>query len=140
MPESKPVAQRLSTPIQDSAYMPPPESSARAITLNTAMAPWIRNRCLLLIQYILHLPDAEVFSVPVDSNKFPTYSEEVEDPMDLGTVRKYLLAGKDSSRETDYQSVGDFVYDVRLVWSNCALFNSPDSAIHERCRDTVFTL
>ena len=124
---SSPIA-----PTRDSEYLPPAGASLAPglkLGMETAMAPWLRARCLFLLEYILSLPDAGVFAKPVDISKFPTYTERVEDPMDLGTVQKYLLAGRDRSREVDYRTIGDFVHDVRLVWSNCTAFNSPDSAI-----------
>jgi hypothetical protein len=121
--------QEFMAPTRDSAYLPPEGSSGAVLLLDSPMTPWLRARCLFLIEYLARLPDADVFLKPVNPEEFPSYSDEVADPMDLGTVRNYLLAGEDSSRETDYKTVGDFAYDVRLVWSNCAQFNSPDSAI-----------
>ena len=58
------------------------------------------------------------FKAPVDPvrDNLPNYFEIIKEPMDLGTVRSYLLGGK-------YESEQDVARDVRLTFSNCMRFN-----------------
>ena len=53
------------------------------------------------------------------SQKFaPGYYDMIKEPMDLGTMTKKLKAGK-------YRSKALFVYDLKLIFSNCRLYNKP---------------
>jgi len=55
--------------------------------------------------------------------KIPTYFEIVHQPMDLGTVRERLESNK-------YETVFDFVTDVRRTFGNAMLFNPVGHPIH----------
>lgn len=50
------------------------------------------------------------------------YPEIVKTPMDLGTVKANLEQGK-------YESVDDAAADIRLIWTNCMLYNSSGSEV-----------
>ncbi|GMH36505.1 hypothetical protein BSKO_04373 [Bryopsis sp. KO-2023] len=56
------------------------------------------------------------FTQPVDQREVPDYYQIVKNPVDLGTIKQRLLAGV-------YQTPQEFENDVRLVWSNCFLYN-----------------
>lgn len=56
------------------------------------------------------------FTQPVDQREVPDYYQIVKNPVDLGTIKQRLLAGV-------YQTPQEFEDDVRLVWSNCFLYN-----------------
>eukprot|EP00210_Caulerpa_lentillifera_P001621 g1559.t1 len=60
--------------------------------------------------------EAGVFTAPVDLREAPDYFNIVKEPMDLETIRKRLERGF-------YENPRDFSEDMRLVWSNCALYN-----------------
>lgn len=60
--------------------------------------------------------EAVIFMAPVDLREVPDYFSIVKEPMDLGTIRKRLEQGF-------YENPRDFAEDMRLVWSNCALYN-----------------
>ncbi|KAJ2963288.1 hypothetical protein NQZ79_g1638 [Umbelopsis isabellina] len=64
------------------------------------------------------------FLEPVDIVKFniPDYPNIVKHPMDLGTVQ-----AKVNSQQ--YCTIDEFVADVRLIFSNCYLFNGHDSPV-----------
>lgn len=70
-----------------------------------------RNECL-------------VFRDPVDwkSLGLLDYPEIVLKPMDLGTIKKKI-------ENADYGTVEDIATDVRLVWSNCMLYNRDGSEV-----------
>ena len=56
----------------------------------------------------------------------PDYLTVVTSPMDLGTIEKKLSAAPPA-----YASSGEFVEDVRLVWSNARLYNHCSSIVHQ---------
>ncbi|RHY37731.1 hypothetical protein DYB25_011968, partial [Aphanomyces astaci] len=60
-------------------------------------------------------PDADPFLDPVSKADFPTYTDIVLHPMDLGKIAAQIKDGK-------YSSVDAFVRDVTLMADNCQLF------------------
>ena len=58
---------------------------------------------------------ASPFLTPVTDEIAPGYSESVQEPMDLGTVRQKLTDGEYG---TDDGVVARFAADVRLVYRN----------------------
>mmetsp|Transcript_34666 Transcript_34666/g.83734 ORF Transcript_34666/g.83734 Transcript_34666/m.83734 type:complete len:234 (-) Transcript_34666:329-1030(-) len=67
-------------------------------------------------------PDAEPFRVPVAWKELglTDYPQLIKKPMDLGTVKTKIDAGK-------YSSINDAADDVRLVWKNCMTYNADGS-------------
>ena len=66
-----------------------------------------------------------VFELSVQQSNpslWPIYSRIVDCPMDLGTLRKRLMAGYYTHLPQQLSS-SKFLEDVRLVWTNCILFN-----------------
>ena len=55
------------------------------------------------------------FSGPLTQTMYPDYAQYVTAPMDLGTVRSKLAAGR-------YGSAKEFRGDVELVYSNCIAY------------------
>ena len=68
-----------------------------------------------------------LFSVPVPREDFPEYFEQIEKPMDYGTMKKKLLNG-------EYRSAQAMQKDFILVMQNCLQFNAPDSEIVKEAR------
>ena len=50
------------------------------------------------------------------------YPDIVKHPMDLGTIKKRLEAGV-------YETTEDVANDIRLVWTNCMLYNRDGSEV-----------
>lgn len=68
-----------------------------------------------------------LFNEPVDPEALgiPNYFEVVKEPMDLGTIYERLTEGEQQNwQHCSYQSAGEVLRDVGLVWSNCVLFNN----------------
>lgn len=68
-----------------------------------------------------------VFSEPVSRKDFPEYYEQIENPMDYGTMRKKLQNG-------EYRSAQAMQKDFIVVMQNCLKFNAPDSDIVQEAR------
>lgn len=64
----------------------------------------------------------KIFLFPVDPVRqgIPDYPQIVKNPMDLGTVKRKL-------DEKKYVGPEDFCADMRLIFSNCALYNGSQS-------------
>ena len=69
-----------------------------------------------------------VFSEPVPRQDFPEYYEQIDNPMDYGTMRKKLEQG-------EYKSAQAMQRDFILVLRNCLKFNAQDSEIAQEARD-----
>ncbi|KAJ2454223.1 hypothetical protein EV183_001708 [Coemansia sp. RSA 2336] len=84
------------------------------------------STCRRILLRLQAQPTAMEFLLPVDPIKqgVPTYPDIVKTPMDLGTIRKKL-------DRHQYHSEQDFYDDVKLVFSNCFLFNPPDSMVYK---------
>ena len=80
--------------------------------------------CTTLISEMEAHEDAGPFLFPVNTKQFPTYKKVVKQPMDIATIKAKLDSSKDS-----YKSREEFVSDVRLIFSNCELFNEDDSPV-----------
>ena len=66
------------------------------------------RRCRMVLDRLTNDGFSNIFQEPVDLNDFPDYTEYVDQPMDLGTVRKKLLSRK-------YQGPENFARDTRKV-------------------------
>eukprot|EP01134_Creolimax_fragrantissima_P005930 CFRG5930T1 len=68
--------------------------------------------------------DAWPFHVPVDADmlKLPDYYKIITNPIDMTAITEKLKSRK-------YQSVEEFTSDWELMFSNCRLYNKPESDI-----------
>jgi hypothetical protein len=69
-------------------------------------------------------PESVAFRQPVDWKTLGLvdYMDIVKNPMDLGTIKANLEASK-------YQTKEEVAADIRLVWTNCMLYNSDGSEV-----------
>eukprot|EP00483_Globobulimina_turgida_P002564 UN02568 len=83
------------------------------------------QQCLSLLQELTQHEDAEAFLVAVDweTLKLPDYPVIIKKPMDLGTIKSNIWSDK-------YDDAYDFAEDIRLVWKNAKLYNTPGSPIY----------
>ncbi len=73
---------------------------------------------------IISRRESSVFREPVDWKALglTDYPEVVKKPMDLGTIKSKIENDK-------YGSMEDIAADIRLVWSNCMLYNWDGSEV-----------
>ena len=93
------------------------------------LAKFLREKVILL-------PEAKIFRRPVNAAalKLNDYHDIIERPMDLGTVYSRCLLG-------EFASLGDFVSDVTLVFSNAKKYNPPGHMVYnlaEKVEKTFF--
>ncbi|CAM9843198.1 unnamed protein product [Chrysoparadoxa australica] len=87
------------------------------------------RKCSRTLNDLVKLKSKSVwFMAPVDhvALKLPDYTRVVKHPMDLGTVRKNLDAGR-------YHDPEEFSADVRLVFTNAMLYNTDRASVVHQC-------
>jgi hypothetical protein len=88
---------------------------------------------LSTIRGLKKMKDAVPFLCPVDyiALGIPHYPNIISHPMDLGTIEKKLGGGPkmEQANYPPYNTVDEFIADVRLVFRNCLTFNGPDHLI-----------
>jgi histone acetyltransferase len=65
------------------------------------------------------------FLQPVDKDEVPDYYNVIASPMDLSTM-------EDNFNGDSYAAPKDMVEDLRLIFSNCKLYNAP-STVYSKC-------
>uniref|UniRef100_A0AAV1TTB2 Bromo domain-containing protein n=1 Tax=Peronospora matthiolae TaxID=2874970 RepID=A0AAV1TTB2_9STRA len=93
--------------------------------------------CLALIMRLIKYKDGNIspaapFLQPVDVTHFPDYRIKVLNRMHLYGVQKKLRSGS-------YSTIDAFAYDVRLIFSNCLVYNS-DVVVSKVMRNHAVTL
>ncbi|CAG8463072.1 7211_t:CDS:2 [Funneliformis mosseae] len=86
--------------------------------------------CTAALKELKKHPSAGLFLEPVDAIKYgiPDYFDIIKQPMDLGTVEAKLNA-------LQYTTVTDFESDVRLIFSNCILYNGVDHPVSQQAKE-----
>ena len=80
--------------------------------------------CSNTIRLLKKHRDAWPFQVPVDPVNLgiPDYFDIIKKPMDLATIEKKLT-------NLEYSTAQDFINDTRLIFTNCYLYNPPNSDV-----------
>ncbi|XP_072525328.1 bromodomain and WD repeat-containing protein 3 [Salminus brasiliensis] len=74
-----------------------------------------KDACKRLLDYMFECEDSEPFRQPVDQNEYPDYSDIIDTPMDLETVRRIL-------DEDCYENPTDLCKDTRLIFANAKAY------------------
>merc|ERR1712223_134657 len=83
--------------------------------------------CSTLISEMEAHEDSGPFLFPVNTKQFATYKKVIKTPMDIATIKKKL--DLPTSNAGAYKSRDEFVEDVRLIFTNCEVFNEDDSPV-----------
>lgn len=87
------------------------------------------SQCAQLLKVIMNNKNAGPFNVPVDYVQLgiPDYPRIIKTPMDFSTVQKRLSSGH-------YESVDEWIAEMRLVFNNATTFNPPDHVVHQMAK------
>ena len=83
--------------------------------------------CSTLISEMEAHEDSGPFLFPVNTKQFATYKKVIKTPMDIATIKKKL--DLPTTNAGAYKSRDEFVEDVRLIFTNCEVFNEDDSPV-----------
>ncbi|KAH7907029.1 hypothetical protein BJ138DRAFT_1137716 [Hygrophoropsis aurantiaca] len=110
-----------------SSTAPTPARSSKA----AGATPLNEKKCRDVLRVLSKMPECGIFAQPVDPIRdgCPTYFDEIEHPMDFGTMTDRLNAGK-------YSTMEEFSKDVQLIFNNCRKFNPP-TTYPVTCADAV---
>lgn len=91
------------------------------------LKPWEKPGKRLLNALWRH-KHAWIFYEPVDhiKLKIPDYYDIIKEPMDFGTIKKKL-------NNNVYESGEELISDFDLVFSNCRVYNQPDTDVFFMC-------
>uniref|UniRef100_A0A061RAB9 Ring3 protein n=1 Tax=Tetraselmis sp. GSL018 TaxID=582737 RepID=A0A061RAB9_9CHLO len=92
---------------------PPPDWEDRCAKMLNSVKEFLRRTQAL-----------HIFDRPVEANLVPDYYNIVKNPMDLGTMTRKLS-------QHEYTKPAEFVADMRLIWSNCSLYNKKGDFIEK---------
>ncbi|KAJ7508635.1 hypothetical protein B0H11DRAFT_37054 [Mycena galericulata] len=86
----------------------------------TQATPVNEKKVKQVLSALMKLPESGIFLRPVDPERdgCPTYFDEIEHPMDFGTISANLAS-------QGYESMEEIRKDIELVFSNCKTFNPP---------------
>ncbi|KAK8727619.1 hypothetical protein OTU49_009654, partial [Cherax quadricarinatus] len=76
-----------------------------------------QQKCKDLLRSIFEREDSMPFRYPVNLDRYPDYSQVIDVPMDLTTVREELSAN-------GYAAPHDFAKDMRLIFTNSKNYNT----------------
>ncbi|GBB94997.1 hypothetical protein RclHR1_02460017 [Rhizophagus clarus] len=107
-----------------------PQQNQQNDWFSKSMARKHLKYCTAALKELKKHPSAGLFLEPVDPVKYgiPDYFDIIKQPMDLGTVESKLNA-------LQYTTVADFESDVRLIFSNCILYNGVDHPVSQQARE-----
>ncbi|KAI2809389.1 hypothetical protein BLOT_000538 [Blomia tropicalis] len=112
----------LPTPIST----PQPKTpTTRKVPLNQPM-----RTCYNLVKEMFTKKHAEYawpFWEPVNTEKYTDYLHKIKRPIDLSTIKTNIETGK-------YLTINEFASDMRLMFSNCLRYNTPESPVIEQAR------
>jgi bromodomain-containing factor 1 len=111
-------------------YSVEPQQNQQNDLFSKSMARKHLKYCTAALKELKKHPSAGLFLEPVDPVKYgiPDYFDIIKQPMDLGTVESKLNA-------LQYTTVADFESDVRLIFSNCILYNGVDHPVSQQARE-----
>ncbi|RLN20488.1 hypothetical protein BBJ28_00020292 [Nothophytophthora sp. Chile5] len=112
----------------------------RSFSSAVAAEQSLLGKCLKIVECLKSHSFAKPFLTPVEN--VPLYSRVVKQPMDLATIETKLKTSVYIGDSTSTSMSGmkelnakQFADDVRLMWSNCKLFNDDGSGITRAADD-----
>ncbi|CAO4362636.1 unnamed protein product [Caenorhabditis nigoni] len=81
-----------------------------------------------IIQRVRNIPKSAPFHTKVDGKRFPSYYVRIQNPIDLGTIEQ-------KNKRHEYQSIDDFLKDMRLILDNSLAFNGEASIYTAKAKE-----
>ncbi|KAK2395154.1 transcription factor GTE1 [Trifolium repens] len=109
-----------------------PTGSKKPLSASEEMQKEARRHFYQILTEITQRKCAWMFMAPVDVESLELYGyhEIIEKPMDLGTVKRKMMA-KDKS---GYKNVREMYEDVKLTFKNAIKFNDKGSDVHDAAK------
>lgn len=85
------------------------------------------KECEKILGVLLKHEDADAFLEPVSRRDYPDYVKIIEQPMDLGTIKKRMKQGT-------VKTPREFAALVRLVWKNCYTYNRDSAPVVQNAK------
>ncbi|KAH0795726.1 acetyltransferase, GNAT family protein [Histomonas meleagridis] len=105
-----------------------PVKSIKGITIDKEPKVDVINQMHLIVSSIKLNSRSWPFLNPVSLKDAPNYLEIVQKPMDLSTIEKNI-------EENKYQTLDQFVDDMKLIFTNCYAYNAVDSVYHRSAKE-----
>ncbi|KAI6182467.1 Transcription initiation factor TFIID subunit 1 [Aphelenchoides bicaudatus] len=112
----------------------------KAVLLNwkKAINPLLDENDLVGFSYILNdivqqcknLPKSVAFHARVDPKKYPTYYNQIENPMDLGTIEQKI-------KDKQYKTTASFLADMEQIHKNSLAYNGEMHAYTEKAKEIL---
>lgn len=145
---SPPPATGSSIQMNEEAVASPGHAPAPPTPTGAAILSIQQHRfCLSTVRSLKKMKDAAPFLHPVDpvALNIPRYPSIIKNPVDLGTIERKLNSSNPQKPDMNpnnprYNNADEFITDVRLVFTNCLVFNGPDHAISKAAKhlESVF--
>jgi hypothetical protein len=127
-PPARDATKRVTEPITKTRRSTPETSGP----VGRRLDPELKHALHELLQAIEMQDEENIFAEPVTEKDAPGYFDIIETPMDLSCIRNKLA-------RRQYSSVEEMATDLRIMFSNCMLYNDDSSHLfHEAKRGTDF--
>lgn len=106
-----------------------PVQSICGITINAPKVPSlnVNDQMRIVVEKTKQHSRAWPFLKPVSKSEAPNYTDLIKNPMDLSLLERNVNDGK-------YRTMQQFEHDLRLIFSNCYLYNGADSVYSKSAR------
>lgn len=85
--------------------------------MEARMSTFLNGKCLKITRSFINYKFFEPFKNRVDEKEAPDYYTVIKEPMWLTEVVRKL-------KSNSYEKLGQYVYDMNLIWSNAIHYNS----------------
>lgn len=92
------------------------------LNMEAKMNTFLTEKCIKITRRFINKKLFDIFRNRVEEKEAPQYYDIIKEPMYLTEVIRKL-------KNRLYGKLGQYVYDMNLIWSNAILYNQESSAI-----------